>query len=148
MIQYHLGATCFDSQQCHQLQTKYLPYFLSKMSINWTTATAIHHGTPACYGGLEIFNLETEQGVQHASLIISHLCKADEVGGMLHISMDHLQLQAGVSRPIMSQPGHTQCFMWTNAILLTLGTSLIGRIHTLLSRIQWHSSLRDNVIIS
>jgi hypothetical protein len=34
MIQYLLGATCFNSQQCHQLQTKYLPYFLSKMGIN------------------------------------------------------------------------------------------------------------------
>jgi hypothetical protein len=80
------------------------------MSINQTTATVIRHG-PACYGGLEIFNLETEQSVKHASLIISHLCKADgEVGQMLHISMDHLQLQAGVSWPVMSQPGHTQRF--------------------------------------
>jgi hypothetical protein len=41
MIQYPLGATCLNSQQCHQLQTKYLPYFLSKMGINWTTATAV-----------------------------------------------------------------------------------------------------------
>jgi hypothetical protein len=30
MIQYPLGATCFNSQQCHQLQTKYLPYFYPK----------------------------------------------------------------------------------------------------------------------
>jgi hypothetical protein len=116
MIQYPLGATCFNSQQCHQLQTKYLPYFLSKMGINRTTATAVRHG-PACYGGLEVFNLETEQGVQHASLIVSHLRKEDEVGQMLHISLDHLQLQAGVSWPVMSQPGHSQRLYVDNCYL-------------------------------
>jgi hypothetical protein len=92
MIQYPLGATCFNSQQCHQIQMKYLLYFLSKIGIDQTTATALRHG-PACYGGLEIFNLESEQGIQHASLIVSNLHKADEVGRMLHVSMDHLQLQ-------------------------------------------------------
>jgi hypothetical protein len=69
------------------------------------------------YGGLEIFNLETEQGVQHASLIVSHLWKEDEVGQMLHISLDHLQLQAGVSWPVMSQPGHSQRLYVDNCYL-------------------------------
>jgi hypothetical protein len=55
---------------------------------------------------LEIFNLETEQGVQYAILIVSHLRKEDKVGQ--HLSLDHLQLQADVSWPVMSQPGHTQ----------------------------------------
>jgi hypothetical protein len=41
MIQYPLGVTCFSDKQCQQLQTKYLPYFLSKMGINRTTATAV-----------------------------------------------------------------------------------------------------------
>jgi hypothetical protein len=128
MIQYPLGATCFNSQQCHQLQTKYLPYFLSKMGINRTTATAVRHG-PACYGGLEVFNLETEQGVQHASLIVSHLRKEDEVGQMLHLSLDHLQLQAGVSWPVMSQPGHTQRSYVDNCYL-THTWDFLGRANT------------------
>jgi hypothetical protein len=107
MIQYPLGATCFSTKQCQQIQTKYLPYSLSKMGINRTTATAVRHG-PAQYGGMEVFNLEMEQGIQHACLMISHLQKDDEVGRMFQITLDHLQLQAGVSWSVLSQPGHMQ----------------------------------------
>jgi hypothetical protein len=105
MIQYPLGATCFTVQQCAKIQAKYLPTFLSKMGINRMTATAVRHG-PTYLGGMETFHLETEQGVQHSKLVLAHMRKNDEVGQMLQISIDHLQLQAGVSWPVLSQPGH------------------------------------------
>jgi hypothetical protein len=107
MIQYPLGATCFTTQQCQKLQAKYLPTFLSKMGINRSTTTAVRHGPPV-YGGMDVFQLDTEQGVQHTSHTVAHLRKDDEVGKMLTISIDHLQLQAGVSWPVLSQPGHMQ----------------------------------------
>ena len=107
MIQYPLGVTCFTSQQCKQIQSKYLPTFLSKMGINRATATAVRHG-PLHLGGFDIFNLETEQGVMATKMILSHTRKDDEVGKMLQISCDHLQLQAGVSWPVLSQHGHQQ----------------------------------------
>ena len=34
--------------------------------------------------------------------------KNDNIGSLLKISRDHLQLQAGVSWPVMSRPGHQQ----------------------------------------
>jgi hypothetical protein len=105
MIQYPLGATCFNEKQCHQIQMKYLPYALSKMGFNRTTSTAVRHG-PAYYGGMEVFNLEMEQGVQHTNMLLSHIRKQDEVGHMLQISIEHLQLQAGVSWPVLSRPGY------------------------------------------
>jgi hypothetical protein len=78
------------------------------MGINRTTATAVRHG-PVTLGGMEIFNLHTEQGIQQTKMVLAHLRKNDEVGTMLQISMDHLQLpQAGVSWPVLSQPGHQQ----------------------------------------
>ena len=105
MIQYPLGATCFTKKQCGKIQAKYLPTFLSKMGINRMTATAVRNG-PSDLGGMEVFQVETEQGVQHTKLMIAHLRKKDEIGRMLNISIDHLQLQAGVSWPVLSQPGH------------------------------------------
>jgi hypothetical protein len=84
MIQYPLGATCLANKQCQQIQGKYLPHFLSKMGINRMTANALRHG-PALYGGMDIFNLETEQGVSHVRLAVSHLRKNDEVGRMLQM---------------------------------------------------------------
>jgi hypothetical protein len=107
MIQYPLGATCFTKKQCNSLQAKYLPTFLSKMGINRTTSKAVRHGPPHL-GGMEIYDLNTEQGVIHTKLVVAHLRKQDPVGRTLSISLDHLQLQAGVSWPVLSQPGHQQ----------------------------------------
>ena len=101
MIQYPLGATCFTVKQCQKIQAVYLPTFLAKMGINQTTATAVQHG-PINLGGLNIFNLETEQGVMQMKLVISHLHKNDDVGSLIKISRDHLQLQAGLPWPVMS----------------------------------------------
>ena len=109
MIQYPLGATCFMIKQCRKIQAQYLPNLLSKMGINQMTPTSVRHGPPNL-GGIDIFRLDMEQGVQHTKLVIGHFCKDDEVGKMLHISLDHLQLLAGVSWPVLSQPGHIQ---WT-----------------------------------
>ena len=74
------------------------------MGINRTTATAVRHG-PHALGGMEIFHLETEQAVQHVKLIMAHIRRDDEVGKMLHTSIDHLQLQAGTSWMVLSQNG-------------------------------------------
>jgi hypothetical protein len=54
---------------------------------------------------MDIFNLETEQAVQHAKLMISHLRHNNEIGRMIQNSIDHLQVQAGTSWPVMSRSG-------------------------------------------
>jgi hypothetical protein len=79
------------------------------MGINQTTSTAVQHGPPHL-GGMDVFVLDTAQGIHQTKMIIAHLRQQDdEVGNMLSISLDHLQLQAGVSWPVLSQPGHLQC---------------------------------------
>jgi hypothetical protein len=103
-IQYPLGATCFTQQQCDRIQSKYLPTFLSRMGINRSTATAVRHG-PLELGGMDIFSLGTEQGIQQTKMLLSHVRKQDQVGKLLSISLDHLQLQAGVSWPVLSKNG-------------------------------------------
>jgi hypothetical protein len=77
------------------------------MGINRATATALRHG-PLHLGGFDIFNLETEQGVMKTKMVLSHLRRNDEVGQMLNVSRDHLQLQAGVPWPVMSRHGTQQ----------------------------------------
>ena len=66
------------------------------MGINCTTATALWHG-PLHLGRFDIYDLATEQGVMATKMIIAHIRKDDEVGKMLQISYDNLQLQAGIS---------------------------------------------------
>jgi len=68
-------------------------------------------------GGMNIFHLETEQAVEHTKLVVAHICKSDKIGQMLHTSIEHLQLQAGTSWPVLSKPGHAvrkyvdQCYV-------------------------------------
>jgi hypothetical protein len=52
-----------------------------------------------------VTHLETEQAVEHAKLMVSHIRKEDETGRMLQTSIDHLQIQAGTSWAVLSQPG-------------------------------------------
>jgi hypothetical protein len=57
MMKY--GATCFSKKQCVKIQARYyLPtFFLSKMGIKRTMATAVHHG-PTSLGGMNAVHLE------------------------------------------------------------------------------------------
>jgi len=72
--------------------------------INRTTATAVRHG-PTSLGGMQVPHLETEQAVEHAELMVSHIRKEDEIGRMLQTSIDHMQIQAGTSWAVLSRPG-------------------------------------------
>ena len=107
IIQYPLDATCFSEQQCDRIQSKYLPTFLSRMGINRSMATAVRHG-PLDFGGVDIFSLGTEQGIQHTKMLLSHVRKQDQVGQMIAISLNHLQLQAGISWPVLNRNGSKQ----------------------------------------
>jgi hypothetical protein len=77
------------------------------MGINHSTATAVRHG-PFDLGGMDIFSLNMEQGIQHTKMLLSHVRKQDQVRRMIGISLDHLQLQAGISWPVLSQNGSKQ----------------------------------------
>jgi hypothetical protein len=54
---------------------------------------------------MQVPHLETEQAVEHAKLMVSHIRKEDEIGRMLQTSIDHLQIQAGTSWVVLSRPG-------------------------------------------
>ena len=74
------------------------------MGIDRTTATAVRHG-PTSLGVMNVIHLATEQAVEHTKLMISHLRKEDEIGRMIQTSIDQLQIQAGTSWAVLSQPG-------------------------------------------
>ena len=141
-MQYPLGATCFTKKQCDKIQARYLPTFMSKMGINRTTVTAVRHG-PLSLGGMDLFNLETEQAVEHTKLIVSHLRKDDEVGELLKQSYDWLQIQAGTSWPVLSKHGK-KTRMYVDQCLLSHTWEYLDRIgsHICLEPSNWTSPQR------
>jgi len=103
-IEYSLPATCFTKRQCDNIQSKFCPTSLSKMGINRNMPKAVVSG-PTRYGGLDIRELWTIQGGGHNKATVSSLRKEDLVGEALRTEMAALQLQAGVSWPVLSRNG-------------------------------------------
>ena len=99
-----LGATCISKKQCLDIQQKFMSTVLSKMGINWNTATAIHSG-PSIYAGMNILELWPIQGASKNKLLIGHLRKTDIVGANLQVELTCLQLQAGISWNVLSRDG-------------------------------------------
>jgi hypothetical protein len=87
MLQYPLGATCFNKQQCRQLDASFIGPILSKMGFNRNTSRAIIYG-PIDYGGsMGHGDTETLQGQAHLDLFLSHIRQRDQTGNVLRISL-------------------------------------------------------------
>jgi hypothetical protein len=71
---------------------------------NGDQSTAMRHG-PQSLSGIDIFNLETEQAVQHTKLMILHLWHDDNIRRIIKNLIDHLQVQAAKS--ILDSPKQT-----------------------------------------
>ena len=103
-IEHSLPITCFSKDQCDKIQGTYFPTALSKMGINNKTPKAVRSG-PFLYAGMDKHEVWTTQGTGHDKMLISHLRKDDVVGDNLDRNLDILQLQAGVSWPVLSRNG-------------------------------------------
>ena len=98
MLQYPLGATCFNKQQCRQLDASFISPILSKMGFNRNTSRAIIYGPIEHGGGLGHGDTETLQGQAHLDLFLSHIRQRDQTGNVLRISLDTLNLFLGLPK--------------------------------------------------
>ena len=73
-----------------------LAYCLVKLGIAHTTSCTIIFG-PTLYFGLNLPELCVKQGTNHITyyLLLGHLCAQDNVGTLLQITLDTLQLHLG-----------------------------------------------------
>ena len=73
------------------------------MGIASTTSRALIFGS-SYYSGFQIPELWVSQGTSYLSYLLGHLCAADNVGQLLQITMDTLQLHTGFPQPPMTYP--------------------------------------------
>ena len=92
ILRYPLGATSFTPTQCATLDASFIGPILSKMGLRSKTARAIIYGPIDHGGGLGHGNTETMQGQEHLTLILSHLRHQDQLGQVMRISLDTLNL--------------------------------------------------------
>jgi hypothetical protein len=74
MLHYPLGATCWNSKQCQQIDASY--------------TRSIIFGPIDQGGGMGHGDTETMQGQAHLDLFLSHLRAKDQTGNVLRISLE------------------------------------------------------------
>ena len=98
MLHYPLGATCWNSKQCRQIDASFTGAIIAKMGFNRNTARSIIFGPIDQGGGMGHGDTETMQGQAHLDLFISHIRAKDQTGNVLRISLETLNLFLGLPK--------------------------------------------------
>ena len=81
-MRYGLSAIALDEELLGQVQSKVVQSILKKWNVQSTIPTAIKHG-PAEYGGLDIFDLRTEAGMEAINFLRDSVYTGSENGKLL-----------------------------------------------------------------
>jgi hypothetical protein len=112
-LTFCLGALFLREQECITIQSPALQATLSKLHLNRNTSRAIIFGPPK-YGGLNLPDLYTSQGISQLTLLLGHLRIGDATGSLMLIDLSHLQLQVGSSTLFLNLPYHNYA-KWTES---------------------------------
>ena len=97
-FEFPLPVTSFTKKQCKTLQRVFTGPFLAKMGISRTTSRALVF-PPYQYSGFSIDDTWVQLGLQHLHFLLGHLSYKDEVGNLLQINLNTLQLIIGLPDP-------------------------------------------------
>ena len=89
-ISYALPVTTYTRKECVQIQAPAMAAFLPKIGLNRHTARTIING-PAEYGGLELSDLYTDQGIAQLRLLLGHTLAQDHTSKLISVAMSYLQ---------------------------------------------------------
>ena len=93
-MKYPLCGTTFSKTECEQIDRSYLPRLLSKMGFNKNTKRLLLFGPPSM-GAFGFTDTFTDQGINQLSLFLGHIRCKQEIGTLILILVEHLQLIIG-----------------------------------------------------
>ena len=89
-------STNLTSHECVRVDWSYHPTFLSRMGFNRSTKQLLLFGPPSL-GAIGFTNTWTDQSIAQIQLLLGHLCKNKEIGVLIKILLETLQLVIGSS---------------------------------------------------
>ena len=95
-MKYPLCGTTFTAQECAKTDRLFLPTLLPRMGFNAKTKRLLFFGPPSlgCFGFTDTY---TDQGISQVQMFLSsHMRHQDEVGILLQILLEDLQLIIGL----------------------------------------------------
>lgn len=85
-ISYALPVSTFTQKECTHIQAPALAAVLPKIGFNRNTSRAIIHGTVS-YGGVQLQDVYTEQGLGQLRLLVGHLRQIDQTSKLLKVAL-------------------------------------------------------------
>ena len=89
-----------DEEGLGQVQYKVVQSILKKWHVQSTLPTAIRHG-PAEFGGLGIYDLRTEAGLEAIKFFRDSIYANPENGKLLRMNLRYSRLESGIGQPLL-----------------------------------------------
>ena len=102
-MRYGLASLATDEETLGNIQSKVIQAMLKKLHVQSTIPTAIRHG-PHEFGGLELYDLRTESGIESLKYCRDALYSGSETGKLIRLNLHASQLEAGIGLPLLQNP--------------------------------------------
>ena len=116
-LSYALPISSYTQRECTFIQAPAMAALLPKIGLNRHTSKNIIHG-PIQYGGLQLNDLYTDQGIGQLRLLIGHLRRGGETSRLLLIAISVMQQRIGSSILFFNLP-YPRYEGWTEKTWLT-----------------------------
>ena len=115
-MRYSLAAVAADEESLAFVQTRVVQSMLQKMHVRSTIPTALRHG-PAELGGLGIYDLRTEAGIEAIKFLRNSLYTDSEAGNLIRLNLQYSQREAGVGFHLLERPSEYISYLTPSWIL-------------------------------
>ncbi|KAI2498581.1 hypothetical protein MHU86_15925 [Fragilaria crotonensis] len=102
-MRYSLPTIAVNEEDLQSVQSRVIQVMLQRLHVSSTIPTSIRHG-PIELGGLGLYDLRTEVGVEAIKFFRNAIYSDSETGNLLRINLQYSQLEAGIGNPLLEFP--------------------------------------------
>jgi hypothetical protein len=124
-MRYSLAAVAANEEELAAVQSQITRSLLQKLHIRSTIPTALRYG-PLELGGLALYDLRTELGIETLKFLRDSLYSDSEAGNLIRLNLDYSQREAGVEYHLLEKPDRYITYLtpsWLMSIRQFLGNN-------------------------
>ena len=115
-MRYSLAAIATNEQELASVQSKISRVILQKLHIRSTIPMALQYG-PLELGGLDLYDLRTEAGIESLKFLRNSLYCDSEAGNLICLNIDYSQREAGVAFHLLEKPSNYISYLTPSWVL-------------------------------
>ncbi|KAI2493079.1 hypothetical protein MHU86_21463 [Fragilaria crotonensis] len=118
-MRYSLAALATNEEELSKVQSQISRVILQRLHIRSTIPTALRYG-PLELGGLGLYDLRTEMGIETLKFLRNALYSDSEAGNLIRLNLDYSQREAGVDFHLLEHPNRHVSYLTPSWILSDL----------------------------